>query len=73
MPAGIETLGLPWQVRATLGATPEGYTRDLWRAVGAYFAGAFSKRFDMAEREGLSSMGLSDARNPINKGTFGDR
>ncbi|QAU36888.1 hypothetical protein XH86_03620 [Bradyrhizobium guangdongense] len=36
---GIETLGLPWQVRATLGATPWGYTRDLWRAVRPDFTG----------------------------------
>jgi hypothetical protein len=29
----IENLILPWQVGATLGATPKGYTRRLWRAV----------------------------------------
>ncbi|MGY4325679.1 hypothetical protein ACVWWG_000093 [Bradyrhizobium sp. LB7.2] len=35
-------------------ATPQGYTRDLWRAVRPCFTGFSQRRFDMAEREGFS-------------------
>ena len=38
-----------------LGATPRGYTRDLWRAVRPDFTGLSRSHSIMAEREGFSS------------------
>jgi hypothetical protein len=50
-----------------LGATPGGYTGKSGRAGKPYFTGLSRSCFKVAEREGLSSTDLPDARNPINK------
>ena len=49
----LATRRRPWQIGATFGATPEGHTRNSWRARNPYSTGFSRSYFKVAEREGF--------------------